>query len=257
MVLVYLLLTEKSRLPSKNSWRQRGLRAQSVVVVSDINPSKKTKRKRFCMELSNFFNGFLGDFFYFYCRSLFLWNLLCLRFLSHFLEAINTSGCIDNLFLPCIERMTQGADFRVHGFNSRTCFENGTTSTSDSGLCVKCWVNTLFHKWNVSPLEEMNKSLVSWKNNVVESVACVFLFDKPYGTLFWRLSKKTLIMKELDPLANLQSVCYHTRCISSLSRHFSWGGKSDILSAWVSSWPADAALMRLIKGKSRWLLCEH
>ena len=105
-------------------------------------------------------------------RSLFAGNLLGLRFLGHFLEAIDTSSGIDNLFLARVEWVTESTDFSVHRLNGRTGFEHGTTGAGDTRFGVVCWVNSFFHKSGCSLKECIN---------VVGSLAWIGEIDKYHG----------------------------------------------------------------------------
>lgn len=91
--------------------------------------------------------GFLGiGFFFLDLGSLFAGNLLGLSFLGHFLEAINTTSRIDDLFLASVERVTESADFRVHGFDGGTGFKHGSAGAGNSRFGVIDWMDAFFHK---------------------------------------------------------------------------------------------------------------
>ncbi len=84
-----------------------------------------------------------GDAFSFFYNSL---NLNLLTTIVFFVEFFNITTCVNNLFLSCVEWVTFVADinFDCIAFNTRTCLEGISTSTSNCYFVI-IWVNTFFH----------------------------------------------------------------------------------------------------------------
>ena len=78
-------------------------------------------------------------------KNLFLLSIFFRRLLVPFLESLNSSASIDDLFCAGIEGVAIGADVNANFRHSRAGNPFMSAGTFDLGFGVISWVNILFH----------------------------------------------------------------------------------------------------------------